>query len=162
MSRAAARPTSTAKPGLLRLTAEAEDATGALLIDATNAVQERVSSIGKISAELLEREQHAVHGLAWLATYVEVVRQLSAYARRMTEAGRFGETERLLVVIGLGEALAAIFGGIPMSQSEIVRLAALGLADDRIEQRRTSAIKALIAEGTTAAARGELVGFIEG
>ena len=160
MSRAAAR-TSSAESGLLRLAAEAEDAVGALLTDATAAVHGRVSLSGKISTQLLEREQHAAHGLAWLATYVEVVRQLSAYARRMLEAGRFGKTERLLVVIGLGETLAQIFGGIPMSQGEIVRLAALGLADDRIEQRRTSAIKALIAKGTTAAARAELVGFIK-
>ena len=160
MSRAAAR-TSSAESGLLRLAAEAEDAVGALLTDAAAAVHGRVSSNGKISTQLLEREQHAAHGLAWLATYVEVVRQLSAYARRMFEAGRFGETERLLVTIGLGETLAQIFGGIPMSQGEIVRLAALGLADDRIEQRRTNAIKALIAKGTTAAARAELVGFIK-
>jgi len=160
MSRAAAR-TSSAEPGLLRLAAEAEDAVGALLTDAATAVHGRVSLSGKISTQLLEREQHAAHGLAWLATYVEVVRQLSAYARRMLEAGRFGETERLLVVIGLGETLAQIFGGIPMSQGEIVRLAALGLADDRIEQRRTSPIKALIAEGTTPETRAQLVGFIK-
>jgi (2S)-methylsuccinyl-CoA dehydrogenase len=161
MSRAAARPTSAAESGLLRLAAEAEDATGALLTDTTNAVQARVSSSGKISPELLEREQHAVHGLAWLATYVEVVRQLSAYARRMTEAGRFGETERLLVAIGLGETLAQIFGGIAMSQGEIVRLGSFGLADDKIEQRRTSAVKTLIAEGTAATARAQLVGLIK-
>ncbi len=160
MSRAAARPPST-EPGLLRLAAEAEDAVGALVTDAANAVQGRVSANGKISAELLEREQHAAHGLAWLATYVEVVRQLSAYARRMCEAGRFGETERLLVTIGLGETLAQIFGGIPMSQGETVRLASLGLADDRIEQRRTNAVKALIAEGTAAATRAQLVDFIK-
>ena len=160
MSRAAARPPST-EPGLLRLAAEAEDAVGALVTDAANAVQGRVSANGKISAELLEREQHATHGLAWLATYVEVVRQLSAHARRMCEAGRFGETERLLVTIGLGETLAQIFGGIPMSQGETVRLASLGLADDRIEQRRTNAVKALIAEGTAAATRAQLVDFIK-
>ena len=160
MSRAAARPSS-AELGLLRLAAEAEDTVGALLTDAAAAVQASVSSSGKISTQLLEREQHAAHGLAWLATYVEVVRQLSAYARRMLEAGRFGETERLLVSIGLGETLAQIFGGIPMSQGEIVRLAALGLADDKIEQRRTSAVKALIAEGTTATVRAQLVDFIK-
>ena len=56
---------------------------------------------------------------------------------------------------------AQIFGGIPMSQGEIVRLASLGLADDRIEQRRTNAVKALIAEGTAAATRAQLVGFID-
>src|SRR5262249_50885170 len=50
-----------------------------------------------------------------------------------------------------------IFGGIPMSQGEIVQLAALGLSDDRIEQRRTSAVKTLIAEGTAATMRARLV-----
>jgi (2S)-methylsuccinyl-CoA dehydrogenase len=78
MSRAAARP-STTEPDLLRLAAETEDAVGSLLADVAQAIQARVSSSGKISTELLEREQHAVHGLAWLATYVEVVRQLAAF-----------------------------------------------------------------------------------
>ena len=32
---------------------------------------------------LLEREQHAVHGLAWLATYVEALRQMQAWALRL-------------------------------------------------------------------------------
>ncbi|HLL28246.1 MAG TPA: acyl-CoA dehydrogenase family protein [Xanthobacteraceae bacterium] len=159
MSRAARA--SSAEPDLLRHATEAEDAAGALLTDAINAVGARVSANGALSASLLEREQHATHGLAWLATYVEVIRQLSAYARRMHEAGRLGETERLLVIIGLGETLAQIFGGIPMSQGEIVRLSALGLADDRIEQRKTRAVKSLIADGTTAAARAKLAEFIK-
>src|SRR5579871_904846 len=159
MSRAARA--SSAEPDLLRHATEAEDAAGALLTDAINAVGARVSANGALSASLLEREQHATHGLAWLATYVEVIRQLSADARRMHEAGRLGETERLLVIIGLGETLAQIFGGIPMSQGEIVRLSALGLADDRIEQRKTRAVKSLIADGTTAAARAKLAEFIK-
>ena len=46
----------------------------------------------------------------------------------MSEAGRFGEIEELLVRIGLGEYLAQIIGGIPMSQGEIVRPADLGLS----------------------------------
>ena len=36
---------------------------------------------------LFDREQRATHGLAWLATYVEAIRQLGAYAERMHEAG---------------------------------------------------------------------------
>ena len=98
-----------------------------LLADAAGAVRARVSADGRLSSSALEREQHATHGLAWLATYVEAVRQLAAYAGRMQDAGRFGETEALLVEIGLGEYLAQIVGGIPMSQGEIVRLADLGL-----------------------------------
>ena len=48
-----------------------------------------------------------------------------------SEEGRFGETEGLLTRIGLGEYLAQVFGGIPMSQGEIVRLADFGLAPER-------------------------------
>ena len=58
------------------------------------------------------------------------VRQLAAYAERMHAGGGLGETEELLVEIGIGEYLAQIQGGIPMSQGEIVRPADLGLAAD--------------------------------
>lgn len=66
-------------------------------------------------ARVFDREQRATHGLAWLATYVEAIRQLAAYAERLQAAGSFGETEELLVRIGAGEFLAQILGGIPMS-----------------------------------------------
>jgi (2S)-methylsuccinyl-CoA dehydrogenase len=42
-------------------------------------------------------------------------------------AGTLGEKERLLVQLGVGEFLAQIAGGIPMSQGEIVRPTDLGL-----------------------------------
>ena len=58
--------------------------------------------------------------------------QLAAYARaHAARRGRLGETEELLVRIGLGEYLAQMLGGIPMSQGEIVRPADLGLSADR-------------------------------
>ena len=59
-------------------------------------------------ARSVDREQRATHGLAWLATYVEAIRQLAAYAERMHGGGRFGEIEELIVRIGLGEYLAQI------------------------------------------------------
>jgi (2S)-methylsuccinyl-CoA dehydrogenase len=133
----------------------------ALLADATMALRQRIAPSGKLAAEALDLDQHAVHGLAWLATYVEAVRQLAAYAERLDGAGRFGPAEQLLVRIGLAEYLAQIFGGIAMSPTEIVRLAALGLADDQIEKRQTPAIRALIETGTTAATRARLAALIE-
>ena len=121
MSVAADREPMSAPSDLLLQAEEAEQTASALLSDATAAIRARVSPGGKISSSLLDREQHIAHGLAWLATYVEIVRQLHAYAKRMMDAGRFGETERLLITIGLGETLAQIFGGIPMNQIEFVR-----------------------------------------
>ena len=105
----------------------AQGAMETLLSRAVASVRVRVSRDGRLDAGLIEAEQHAVHGLAWLATYVEAVRQLAAYAERMRAEGRFGETEELLTRIGLGEYLAQMFGGIPMNQGEFVRLADFGL-----------------------------------
>jgi len=39
-----------------------------VLAEATSAVRAQVSEGGKLSPALMEREQRAVHGLAWLAT----------------------------------------------------------------------------------------------
>ena len=127
----AAMPSS-AGSGFAALAGDAIAAVEALLADATRAVGARVTKDGRVSAKLLDREQRAAHGLAWFATYVEAVRQLAAYAERMSGAGRFGELEDLLVRIGLGEFLAQMLGGIPMSQGEMVRPADLGLALDEV------------------------------
>src|SRR5262245_32838490 len=138
------------------LTAQARTAVAGvetLLTDATMAVRNRVSRDGGISAQALDREQRATHALAWLATYVEGVRQLALYADRMQAAGRFGETEDLLVRIGLGEYLAQVLGGIPMSQGEVVRPADMGVSAAQVAARAGPAVEALIASGNSAANR---------
>jgi (2S)-methylsuccinyl-CoA dehydrogenase len=82
----------------------------------------------------LDGTQAAAHGLAWLATYVESLRQMLGWARRLEAAHRCTEMERLLLTAAFGEYLAQIGAGIPMSQNETVRLPALGVA--RAEVRR--------------------------
>src|ERR1700728_3347980 len=106
---------------------EAVAAAEALFTDARRTVAARGTVEGRPMARAFDREQRATHGLAWLATYVEAIRQLAAYTERLQGSGSFGETEELLVRIGAGEFLAQMFGGIPMSQGEIVRLADMGL-----------------------------------
>ncbi|HEV3373697.1 MAG TPA: acyl-CoA dehydrogenase family protein [Xanthobacteraceae bacterium] len=122
-------------PALTTLAAQAVQAAEGVLQDATRAVRSRVTTDNKPVDRLLDREQRATHALAWLATYVEAVRQLSAYAERMREAGRLGGLEQLIVEIGLGEYLAQIAGGIPMSQGEIARPADMGLSAAAVERR---------------------------
>ncbi len=100
---------------------QAVEAVEALFADARRAVAERVVREGRTVARALDREQRATHGLAWFATYVEALRQLTSYVQRLSAVGNFGEVEELLVRIGAGEYLAQIVGGIPMSQGEIVR-----------------------------------------
>jgi len=133
----------------------------ALQLEATAAVRRTVSAVGALSADLIEQEQHAAHGLAWLATYVQAIREMLAYRERLAGEGRFGETEELLTKIGIGEFLAQIFGGIPMSQSEIVRLGDFGLSADVIARHRSDAVERLIAGGNIAAHRKRLAELID-
>jgi (2S)-methylsuccinyl-CoA dehydrogenase len=132
----------------------------ALLADAAAKVRERVVLDGRVVPRLLDREQRATHGLSWLATYVEAVRQLAAYAGRLSDAGQLTEIEELIVRIGLGEYLAQIAGGIPISQSEIVRPSDLGLSAAAVAARMTGDVEALIASGNTAQNRARLVELI--
>ena len=147
---------------LLGLMQEARGAADALLADATYKVRERVTVNGKLDADAIEREQRATHGLAWLATYVEAIRQLSAYAERMSEQGRFGEIEELLVRIGAGEFLAQMAGGILMSQGELVRPADLGLDAKAVAARFAGAADELIATGNTVENRARLIALMAG
>src|SRR3974390_2631248 len=139
---------------------DAVAAMDALRGDAIAKVRGRVTVEGHVVGRLLDREQRAAHGLAWVATYVEAVRQLGAYAERMAGMGMLGEIEMHIVHIGLGEYLAQIFGGIPMSQNEIVRPFDLGLMPAQVSQRMTPAVETLIADGNTAERRARLIALM--
>lgn len=150
---------STREPGhdLLIMADGAVGAIEGLLADAVAKLRGRVCVEGRIVAPLFEREQRATHGLAWLATYLEAIRQLAAYADHISTTSHLGEIEELVVRIGFGEYLAQIFGGIPMSQGEIARLADMGLTRNDIAIRLTAFVEALIASGNTAQRRAHLV-----
>jgi (2S)-methylsuccinyl-CoA dehydrogenase len=142
------------------LALEAQHAVEALLARTSASLRLRLSEGGRLSAAAIEREQHAVHGLAWLATYVEAIKELGGYARRMEADGRFGETEALMTRIGLGEYLAQIFGGIAMNQGEIVRPSDFGLSEAEIAPLRGGAVEALIATGNIVETRARLAALI--
>jgi (2S)-methylsuccinyl-CoA dehydrogenase len=145
---------------LVELSREAVASLDALLADAVAKVRERVVVEGHPVSRLFDREQRATHGLAWLATYVEAVRQIAAYAERMVSGGTFGELEEHLVRIGLGEYLAQIAGGIPMSQGELVRPSDLGLTAAQVAARINPVVEGLIGSGNTAERRARLIELI--
>ena len=121
-----------------------------LLHHARAAVRARVDRAGGLDAE-----QAAGHGLAWLATYVEALRQMLRWAERLMAAGRFGRAEGRLLSCAFGEYLAQIAGGIPMSQGETVRAIALGVP--RAEVRRfEDAVADLVADGCAEASKAAL------
>ena len=135
-------------PELIPLLAGAAEAATALRNRAVEGVAAKVVANGKIDSEALEREQHAAHGLAWLATYVEALNQLADYAARLDGEGRFGEMERLLAQIGAAEYLSQLAGGVAMSQGETARLHELGVDDGNQAAFLTSSVRALIAAAT--------------
>jgi (2S)-methylsuccinyl-CoA dehydrogenase len=141
---------------LITMAREAVAAIEALLDDATRKLRARVTIQGRAASQVFDTEQRATHGLAWFATYVEAIRQLVAYAERLNAAQRFGETEELLVRIGVGEYLAQISGGIAMSQGEIARPADFGLNAADVAGPWTAALDRLIASGNTARNRARL------
>ncbi|TQI76459.1 (2S)-methylsuccinyl-CoA dehydrogenase [Bosea sp. AK1] len=128
-----------------------------LFQEAVAAVRQKVLVDGRISSARLEAEQHAAHGLSWLATYVTALRELKAYGERLEAEGRYGAVEDYALRIGAGEYAAQIFGGIPMSQGEIVRLPALGLSQKAIAAAGSAAVDALIADGNTPENRARFV-----
>lgn len=146
------RSAETRLPDLLTLARQAVAQVDGLVAAAAGDLRARLAPDGRIDAAPLEREQHAAHALSWLATYVESLRQMLAWAERLEAAGKLGEIESLILQIGLGEYLAQIAGGIPMSQNEFARLSDLGLS-----WTPEGATRTLIEGGNTPAARARLV-----
>jgi (2S)-methylsuccinyl-CoA dehydrogenase len=131
-------PTTADQPALIALAHAAVPAVEAVLRDASEAVRDRVA--GAAERRL---EQRTLHALAWLATYVEAIRQLSAYADRAQADGGLREIEEYAIALGLGEYLAQIVGGIPMSQGEIVRPEDVGLSTRAVAERIGAPLAAL-------------------
>lgn len=143
-------------PDLLTLCREAQDAADDVFAAARRQVTDMCSENGKVSGPLVDANQVAAHGLSWLATYVEGLRQMLGWAERLEGAGQFGEMEQLMVQAAFGEYLAQIKGGIALSQVEIVRPADLGLTADDMPPLDGAAAKTLIAGGNTPALRARM------
>ncbi|BDV32791.1 acyl-CoA dehydrogenase family protein [Methylocystis iwaonis] len=140
---------------------EALVAVETLYNDALASVRARVTKDGKLSNELIEADQHAAHGLSWFATYVQGLKELIDYAERLSAEGAYGETEELLNQIGYAELLAQVYGGIPMSQGEFVRLSDFGLSSAKVAAARPACVDALILSGNTPANRARLAELID-
>ena len=143
---------------LLNLTKAAVEPLSGILEDARATVKEAVSVDGKVKGALLEAEQSAAHGLSWLATYVESLRQMQNWAERIQGEGKFGEIEQLIHQIAFGEYLAQLRGGIPMSQGEIIRLSDIGVSTDALN---TPEIDQLVANANSQSARTRLVELMQ-
>ncbi len=140
-----------------------------LLGASRNAIAQKVAPGGKLQPALLDANQFALHGFAWQSTYVEALRRTLHWARALHDDGRFSPLEAAILRVGFAEYLGQLGGGIPMSQTELVRPGDLGVPRDVTLAFLTSpvlerladpaalnAARALIAEAATAGRFGDL------
>jgi (2S)-methylsuccinyl-CoA dehydrogenase len=146
---------------LLALTGAAVAPVEAVLERAKASVADMVTVDGRVSGAEIEAHQTAAHGLAWLATYVESLRQMQTWATRLQEQGQFGEVEQLIHQIAFGEYLHQIAGGIQMNQGEMVRLQDMGLGWDALSGFQCAEVQTLMARGNSQAARTRLVELMQ-
>ena len=142
---------------LRSLTAQALPIVDNVFDTAKSTLRAMVIDDGHISGALIEANQTAAHGVAWLATYTQALHQMQGWADRLVADSKFGEVEQLIHQIAFAEYLLQIAGGIQMNQGEVVRLQDMGLGADVAATLSTPAITALTQTGNTQAVRTRLV-----
>jgi (2S)-methylsuccinyl-CoA dehydrogenase len=140
---------------LIKRTAEVVEAADKILALAKAGVRIKIQEAGGVDAA-----QHAAHGLAWLATTVEALRQMNLWAVRLNDEGSFGRFEQLILAAAFAEYGAQIAGGIPMSQLEIIRPDALGVAKAEV-RKYEDAVADIVAAGGDEAVKAELAELIK-
>ncbi|NOD65290.1 MULTISPECIES: acyl-CoA dehydrogenase family protein [unclassified Ruegeria] len=148
-------------PDLLELTRTAVPAVEAVFEKARESVRSMVTADGRVSGALIEANQTAAHGLAWLATYAQSLQQMQRWAEALQAEGKFGEVEQLLHQIAFGEYLHQVAGGIPMNQGEVVRLQDMGLGWDALSGFQSTEVQTLMAQANSQAARSRLVELMQ-
>jgi (2S)-methylsuccinyl-CoA dehydrogenase len=108
-------------------------------------VRAMVAPGGRVDRKAIDAQQHLVHGLAWVATYAETLRQVHAWAARLSAEGAFGEIEQLLSKLLAAEYAAQLAGGLPMTQVESVRPADYDLPAPLVRLKVNAADRARLA-----------------
>lgn len=128
---------------------------------------DRVLTLAKAGVRLKVQElggpdasQHATHGLAWLATTVEALRQMHLWCVGLQQEDRLGEFELLILAAGFSEYLAQIAGGIPMSQLEVIRPQAMGVATADVQSFHAE-VSEMIEAGADAGVKARLAELIK-
>ncbi|MFL2806305.1 MAG: acyl-CoA dehydrogenase family protein [Paracoccaceae bacterium] len=108
-------------------------------------------------SKFLDEEQIRAHGVAWIGTYVEALRQLLCWAKNLRENSSLHELENLILIISYAEYMSQIKGGIMMSQNEIIRPSDFGIDPTRIFNEED---EKLIALGTSKYSKNRLTELI--
>ena len=116
---------------------------------------------GKLSRDNLDKEQHAAHGLSWIAAYRATLKEMVNWAESLDKDSAFNETEQLMLQIIFSEYCAQIKSGIPMSQLEYVRPQDLGLKNGLFQENGTEEFNDLILNGNSADDRMKLAQLLK-
>jgi (2S)-methylsuccinyl-CoA dehydrogenase len=86
---------------------------------------------------------------------------MQKWAVALDANGAFGETEKLIHQIAFGEYLWQVYGGIPMSQTEILRLQDISITRKAQKGFVSKEVELLTQQGNTQAARMRLVELMQ-
>jgi len=146
---------------LCDLTSESVNALEILLSHAIDHVREYALVEGRVSSAKLDEHQFETHSLAWIATYIESLRQMHYWAEIAIKNHKFNEIEKLLLQISFGEYLSQIQSGIPMSQTEFARLKDMDLPATVLTEFLIPEVEMLSKFGNTQSARQYLVKLMQ-
>ena len=146
---------------LCDLTSKSVNALEILLSHAIDHVREYALVEGRVSSAKLDEHQFETHSLAWIATYIESLRQMHYWAEIAIKNHKFDEIEKLLLQISFGEYLSQIQSGIPMSQTEFARLKDMDLPATVLTDFLIPEVEMLSKFGNTQSARQYLVKLMQ-
>ena len=146
---------------LCDLTSKSVNALEILLSHAIDHVREYALVEGRVSSAKLDEHQFETHSLAWIATYIESLRQMHYWAEIAIKNHKFNEIEKLLLQISFGEYLSQIQSGIPMSQTEFARLKDMDLPATVLTEFLIPEVEMLSKFGNTQSARQYLVKLMQ-
>ena len=123
-------------------------------------VQERVVVDGRAKSDLINREQRAVHGYAWVETTFTALLSVLDWAQGLLERSALKKADSLALEIAFGEYLAQIVSGIPMAQNEFIRPADFGMSEAANKLASEQSVKTFIEQGNSAENRLRLAELI--
>src|ERR1700728_1838786 len=109
-------------------------------------VAQLVTKNGKPDAALIDTHQLAAHGFAWQATYIEALRQTLGWAHALHAAGNLTDVEAAILRLGFAEYLSQLAGGIPISQTEMIRPTDIGVPAQAILGLLTNPVLAVLSD----------------
>ena len=120
-----------------------------LVNKAKTSVKQKVIKDNSLDSNLLEKEQFICHGFAWLKTYNIALREILNWAKKLDKNKKIFDIEKLILQSAFSEYLSQIIGGIPMWQSEIIRVHDFDIKEEDINLFLIEEIKELIKYGNT-------------